>query len=172
MSSRTRLPNGTNQAALNPRYTIHNSSRLPLLPAGFFCLRLPRLLLPAIVISISEFGDRKIVFELLWSSASRGFRSSSGPSSPSYLPLGSLNQQQGKSDFAQQGPRDRCLPMDELRAALRRVSELGCRKRIDACAASVSRLEDGYPLPARASSRAAISPAPTTTTCGELRRSM
>src|SRR6202043_2929861 len=67
-----------------------------------------------------------------------------------HRPLRTLDRQQRKPRLAQQAVRDRSLAMDELGSALRRVSEVGRRKRMDAPAASVSRLKYGHSL-ARAS---------------------
>src|ERR1700720_539865 len=63
-----------------------------------------------------------------------------------HRPLRTLDRQQRKPRLAQQAVRDRSLAMDEFGSALRRISEVGKRKRMDAPAASVSRLYYGHSL--------------------------
>jgi hypothetical protein len=63
-----------------------------------------------------------------------------------HRPLRTLDRQQRKPRLAQQAVRDRSLAMDEFGSALCRVSEVGGRKRMDAPAASVSRLQYGHSL--------------------------
>src|SRR5258707_13525531 len=63
-----------------------------------------------------------------------------------HRPLRTVDRQQRKPRLAQQAVRDRSLAMDEFGSALRRVSELGRRKRMDAPAASVTRLQYGHSL--------------------------
>src|ERR1700737_2158975 len=63
-----------------------------------------------------------------------------------HRPLRTLDRQQRKPRLAQQAVRDRSLAMDEFGSALRRVSEVGRRKRMDAPAASVTRLQYGHSL--------------------------
>src|SRR5260221_14764950 len=63
-----------------------------------------------------------------------------------HRPLHTLDRQQREPRLAQQAVRDRSLAMDEFGSAFRRVSEVGRRKRMDAPATSVSRLQYGHSL--------------------------
>jgi hypothetical protein len=58
----------------------------------------------------------------------------------------SLNRLQRKSRLAQQAARDRRLAVHEFGTALRRISELRSRKRMDAATASASRFQYRHPL--------------------------
>src|ERR1700682_3440229 len=63
-----------------------------------------------------------------------------------HRPLLTLDRQQREPRLAQQAVRAGSLARDEFSSALRRISEVGRLKRMDAPAASVARLQYGHSL--------------------------
>src|SRR5260370_323913 len=59
-------------------------------------------------------------------------------------PSSTLDRHQRKSRLPHQGTRHSRRAMDELGAALRRISKFLSRQWVDASTASISRLEDGH----------------------------
>src|ERR1700722_6991340 len=97
-----------------------------------------------------EFGDGQIVLQFLQRLVelclTRILRLLSRELPVLHRPLRTLDRQQRKPRLAQQTVRDRSLAVDEFGTAFRRISELGIRKRMDAPAASVTRLQYGHSL--------------------------
>src|ERR1700737_4076550 len=97
-----------------------------------------------------EFGDGQIVLQLLQRLVElclmRILRFLSRELPVLHRPLRTVDRQQRKPRLTQQAVRDRSPAMDEFGSGLRRVSEVGRRKRMDAPAAPVSRLEYGDSL--------------------------
>src|SRR5258708_33519136 len=97
-----------------------------------------------------EFGDGQIVLQFLQRLVElcpmRILRFLPRELPVLHRPLRTLDLQQRKPRLAQQPVRERSPAMDAFGSALRQLSEVGRRKRMDAPAASVSRLQYGHSL--------------------------